>query len=87
MIVPAFRDQGSPDLGNGLSAAARLRNSLWDDEKYFKQEGAKSNFGNPTTRKLFGGFKYDDVGTLTFGRQATNSDDAVQDAAYYRSGE
>ncbi|MFY1026596.1 porin [Actinobacillus seminis] len=78
--------KAAQDLGNGLSAVAGYEIRFEDGEQHFEQEGAKSNFGNPTTRKLFGGFKYDDVGTLTFGRQATNSDDVVQDAAYYRSG-
>ncbi|MDY4280399.1 MAG: porin [[Pasteurella] mairii] len=82
--------RASHDLGNGLSAVAGYEIRFEDNEKYskaFKQKGANSDFGSPTTRKLFGGFKYEDVGTLTFGRQATNSDDVVQDAAYFRSGE
>lgn len=77
------------DLGNGLSAIAGYQLRFEDKDgkgDAFKQSGADSNFGSPTTRQLFGGFKYDDIGTLTFGRQATNSDDVVQDATYYRSG-
>lgn len=77
--------KAAQDLGNGLSAVAGYE-IRFDGSEKFEQETAKSGFGSLTTKKLFGGFKYDDVGTLTFGRQATNSDDVVQDAAYYRSG-
>ena len=82
--------QATHDLGNGLSAIAGYQLRFEDKDgsgDAFKQSGADSNFGSPTTRHLFGGFKYDDIGTLTFGRQATNADDVVQDATYYRSGE
>lgn len=78
------------DLGNGLSAIAGYQLRFEDKDgkgDAFKQSGADSDFGSPTTRQLFGGLKYDDIGTLTFGRQATNSDDVVQDATYYRSGQ
>ncbi|MDY4595139.1 MAG: porin [[Pasteurella] aerogenes] len=77
----------SNDLGNGLSAFAGYQIRFEDENNNSAQDGSKSDFGAPTTRDLFGGLKYDDVGSLSFGRQATNGDDVLQDATYYRSGE
>lgn len=78
------------DLGNGLSGivGSELRfedNDGGDDA--FKQNGSDSDFGSLTTREFFGGLKYEDIGTLTFGRQKTSGDAVLQDATYYRSGE
>lgn len=74
------------DLGNGLSAFAgyQLR---FDENTKNKQTDSSSNFGNPSTRELFVGLAHKDVGALSFGRQYTNADDVLQDAAYYRSAE
>lgn len=65
------------DLNNGLKAFAawQLR---FDDGK---------SFGNPTTKRLFGGFAQDGVGTLSFGKQVTNGDDVqFGDYAYVWGG-
>ncbi len=83
--------KASQDLGNGLSGFAgyELRfdenNGTTDDEK--KANKAKNTFSDPTTNKLYGGFSHKDIGALSFGRQATNSDDVLQDNGYYNSGE
>ncbi|WP_439241075.1 porin [Lonepinella sp. BR2474] len=68
------------DLGNGFGAFAgyQLRFNDGADEK--------SSFNNPTTNKLFGGFEHQDIGALSFGRQATNADDVIGDNGYTFSG-
>ena len=80
--------KASQDLGNGLSAFVgyELRFSGSDNAEK-KQVSASSNFGSPSTRQLFAGLKYADIGALSFGRQATNVDDILlTDADYYKSG-
>ncbi|MCI7354259.1 MAG: porin [[Actinobacillus] rossii] len=79
--------KGSQDLGNGLSAFLGYEIRFEDETGPFKHSTADSDFGSPTTRHLFAGIKHADVGALSFGRQATNADDVLQDATYFRSGE
>lgn len=67
--------KASQDLGEGFSAIGGLE--LRFDGDSHKDNDSNSSFGNPTTRQLFAGFKNEDVGTLTFGRQETTLD-AVQ---------
>lgn len=68
------------NLGNGLSALGGL-------EIRFDDENSSSSFGSPTTNKLFAGLGYEGVGTLTFGKQATNGDDVqLNDNAYVWGG-
>ena len=76
----------SQDLGNGLSAFAGYQ-IRFDNSTTEKQSGSSTDFGDPSTYHLFAGIKHADVGALSFGRQATNADDVLQDATYYRSGE
>lgn len=79
--------KASQDLGNGLSAFAGYE--IRFEEKAYKSvdKTSDSNFGDPTTRHLYAGIKHADVGALSFGRQATNGDDVLQDSTYFRSGE
>ncbi|SUT95090.1 porin [[Actinobacillus] rossii] len=80
--------KGSQDLGNGLSAFLGYEIRFQGEkEGKFSESTASSDFGSPTTRHLFAGIKHADVGALSFGRQATNADDVLQDATYFRSGE
>ena len=51
-----------------------------------KQSGSDTSFGGLTTNKLFVGFGFENVGKLSFGRQATTADDVLGDGLYYRSG-
>lgn len=67
--------KASQDLGEGFSAIGGLELRFNGDSH--KDNTSNSSFGNPTTRQLFAGFKNEDVGTLTFGRQETTLD-AVQ---------
>ncbi|WP_424406013.1 porin [Pasteurella sp. PK-2025] len=78
--------KGKQDLGNGLSALAysELRFSAKEDVldaqgkkvKNFKGDTVKKDrFGNDVTlRRLYAGFAYEGVGTLTFGKQLTIGD-------------
>lgn len=63
-----FVVKGSQNLGNGLSALANV-------ELRFEGNDGEDDFGNIETKRLYAGFKQDDIGTLTFGRQLTNADD------------
>ncbi|RDE97966.1 porin [Aggregatibacter aphrophilus] len=76
----------SHELDNGLSAFAgyELR---FERDAYKNKQTAANDFGDPTTRKLFVGLGFENVGKLSFGRQATNADDVLGDSLYYRSGE
>lgn len=47
---------------------------------------AGNQFGGITTRQLYAGFDFADIGRLSFGRQTTTADDVLQDDLYYRSG-
>ena len=77
--------KASQALENGLSAFVgyELR---FEREALKNNEKSKNNFGDPTTRKLFVGFGFENVGKLSFGRQATTADDVLGDSLYYRSG-
>ncbi|MGQ0285923.1 porin [Pasteurellaceae bacterium 22721_9_1] len=71
----------SQDLGNGFGALAGLQ--LRFDETKDKN---KNTFGDVRVEDLFAGFSYENLGTLTFGRQATNSDDVQLVDYTYRFG-
>lgn len=76
--------KANQELGHGLSAFGHY-------ELRFAQGVSKDNkttntFGNPSTKRLYAGFAHKDVGSLSFGRQATNADDVLQDSAYFNSG-
>lgn len=82
--------KASQDLGNGLSAFAgyELRfGARTNTEGLENQRTSGSNFNNPSTRQLFAGLKYADIGALSFGRQNTNANDVLlTDGDYYKSG-
>ena len=73
-------------LDNGLSAFVGYETRFKDKQKE-NQEGSDTSFGNITTKKLFVGFGFENVGKLSFGRQATTADDVLGDGLYYRSGD
>jgi len=74
-------------LDNGLSAFVGYETRFKESqESQNQEEGADSSFGNITTNKLFVGFGFENVGKLSFGRQATTADDVLGDSLYYRSG-
>ncbi|AKD39173.1 outer membrane protein [Pasteurella multocida subsp. multocida OH4807] len=60
----------SHNLGEGLTALAYGRVDLGASN--FKKDAEKDSV---ELARLYAGFKYDGVGTLTFGRQLTNGDD------------
>ena len=72
-------------LDNGLSAFVGYETRFNGSQKE-KQSGSNTGFGNITTNKLFVGFGFENVGKLSFGRQATTADDVLGDGWYYRSG-
>ena len=72
-------------LDNGLSAFVGYETRFNGSQKE-KQSGSNTGFGNITTNKLFVGFGFENVGKLSFGRQATTADDVLGDGLYYRSG-
>ena len=72
-------------LDNGLSAFVGYETRFKDKQKE-NQEGSGTTFGNIVTNKLFVGFGFENVGKLSFGRQATTADDVLGDDLYYRSG-
>ena len=72
-------------LDNGLSAFVGYETRFNGSQKE-KQSGSDTSFGNITTKKLFVGFGFENVGKLSFGRQATTADDVLGDGLYYRSG-
>ncbi|PJG84516.1 porin [Conservatibacter flavescens] len=63
--------KASQDLGDGFKALGgfeiRFDNVNGSSDKY--------KFGDPRTDKLYAGFAHSDVGTVTFGRQATTGDE------------
>ena len=75
----------SQALDNGLSAFVgyELR---FERDALKNKEKSNNNFGDPTTRNLFVGLGFENVGKLSFGRQATGADDVVGDSLYYESG-
>ena len=72
-------------LDNGLSAFVGYETRFNGEQK--SKQASETTFGNITTNKLFVGFGFENVGKLSFGRQATTSDDVLGDSLYYRSGE
>ncbi|SPY33428.1 porin [Pasteurella canis] len=69
--------KASHDLGEGLSALGQL-------EIRFSKKDIGDSVSNS---RLFAGFKYEDIGTLTFGKQLTNGDDVgVSDYTYLYGG-
>ena len=80
-------------LDNGLSAfvgyETRFNGTQTNDKgkSIQKQSGSDTSFGGLTTNKLFVGFGFENVGKLSFGRQATTADDVLGDGLYYRSGD
>lgn len=77
--------KASQALENGLSAFAGYELRFERDALKNKQK-AENDFGDPTTRKLFVGLGFENVGKLSFGRQSTTADDVVGDSLYYDSG-
>ena len=71
---------------NGLSAFVGYETRFNGSQKE-KQSGSDTSFGGITTNKLFVGFGFENVGKLSFGRQATTADDVLGDGLYYRSGD
>lgn len=77
--------KASHDLGNGLSALANVEVRLSGKDKYYEldsqgklveKEKKRAGFGNKIdARRLYAGFAYEGVGTLTFGKQLTVGDD------------
>ena len=65
-------------LDNGLSAFVGYETRFNGSQKE-KQSGSNTGFGNITTNKLFVGFGFENVGKLSFGRQATTADDVLGD--------
>ncbi|MBN6065774.1 porin [Aggregatibacter actinomycetemcomitans] len=76
----------SQDLGNGLSAFAGYELRFQNEAGRPADRENTNTFGDPNTRKLFVGFGFENVGKLSFGRQATTADDVVSDQLYFRSG-
>lgn len=72
-------------LDNGLSAFVGYE-TRFNGAQTSNQTGSTTGFGNITTKKLFVGFGFENVGKLSFGRQATTADDVLGDSLYYRSG-
>ncbi|WP_109427562.1 porin [Aggregatibacter kilianii] len=75
----------SQALDNGLSAFVGYELRFERDARKNKEK-SNNNFGDPTTRNLFVGLGFENVGKLSFGRQATGADDVVGDSLYYDSG-
>ncbi|KGQ54650.1 Porin OmpF [Gallibacterium anatis] len=72
--------KASQDLGNGFSAlaATQLRFSARDAAGDEKQD-----FNDIEAYDVYAGFAYDQAGTLTFGKQASNQDDlGISDYTY-----
>ncbi|GJH43567.1 porin [Pasteurella canis] len=76
------------DLGEGLSALAYAELRFSKDEKNAAGEVIKQPIGNSVhLKRLYAGFKYESVGTLTFGNQLTIGDDVgVSDYTYKLGG-
>lgn len=78
--------KASQALENGLSAFAGYELRFERNAFKNKQKAAENDFGDPTTRQLYVGFGFENVGELSFGRQSTTADDVVGDSLYYDSG-
>ncbi|MFU2081229.1 porin [Gallibacterium anatis] len=71
--------KASQDLGNGFSALAATQ------LRFSSRTNGESNddFNDIEARDVYAGFAYDQVGTLTFGKQNTNQDDlGISDYTY-----
>lgn len=77
--------KASQDFGDGLSLFGGYQLRFNGGNKNDSNKGAGSDFNDPTTKHLLVGLKQEDIGTLSFGRQATSADDFLNDSAYYSS--
>ncbi|HII3810861.1 TPA: porin [Pasteurella multocida] len=80
--------KASHDLGEGLSALAYAELRFSKDVKNKYGEVIKQPIGNNVhAKRLYAGFAYEGVGTLTFGNQLTIGDDVgVSDYTYFLGG-
>lgn len=80
--------KASHDLGEGLSALAYAELRFSKDEKNKDGKVIKQPIGNNVhAKRLYAGFAYEGVGTLTFGNQLTIGDDVgVSDYTYFLGG-
>ncbi|HDR1085848.1 TPA: porin, partial [Pasteurella multocida] len=78
----------SHDLGEGLSALGYAELRFSDDVKDQDGNVVKQPIGNKVhAKRLYAGFAYEGLGTLTFGNQLTIGDDVgVSDYTYFNSG-
>ncbi len=87
ITVHAFSFKASHDLGEGLSALgyAELR---FSEDVINKSGNVVKLIGNHVhAKRLYAGFAYEGLGTLTFGNQLTIGDDVgVSDYTYFNSG-
>ena len=73
--------KASQDLGNGFSALAATQLRFSSRDEVTKE--AKEDFNDIEAHDVHAGFAYDQVGTLTFGKQNTNQDDlGISDYTY-----
>ncbi|HDR0673348.1 TPA: porin [Pasteurella multocida] len=80
--------KASHDLGEGLSALGYAELRFSDDVKDQDGNVVKQPIGNKVhAKRLYAGFAYEGLGTLTFGNQLTIGDDVgVSDYTYFNSG-
>ncbi|HDR1435338.1 TPA: porin [Pasteurella multocida] len=84
--------KASHDLGEGLSALAYAELRFSEKEEILddagKKIGVKYPIGNDVhVKRLYAGFAYEGLGTLTFGNQLTIGDDVgFSDYTYFNSG-
>ncbi|WP_343297688.1 porin [Pasteurella multocida] len=80
--------KASHDLGEGLSALAYAELRFSKDVKNKDGKVIKQPIGNNVhAKRLYAGFAYEGVGTLTFGNQLTIGDDVgVSDYTYFLGG-
>ncbi|HDR1496466.1 TPA: porin [Pasteurella multocida] len=80
--------KASHDLGEGLSALGYAELRFSDDVKDKYGNVVKQPIGNKVhAKRLYAGFAYEGLGTLTFGNQLTIGDDVgVSDYTYFNSG-
>ncbi|HHT7856449.1 porin [Pasteurella multocida] len=80
--------KASHDLGEGLSALAYAELRFSTDVKNKDGEVTKQPIGNDVhLKRLYAGFAYEGLGTLTFGKQLTIGDDVgVSDYTYVLGG-
>ncbi|HDR1285302.1 porin [Pasteurella multocida] len=80
--------KASHDLGEGLSALGYAELRFSDDVKDKDGNVVNQPIGNKVhAKRLYAGFAYEGLGTLTFGNQLTIGDDVgVSDYTYFNSG-